>query len=170
MIRELTASDLPDLLELYKHLHVADDPLPCRNEVEGIWRTIQQNPNLKYFGVFVDCALVSSCTLSVVPNLTRGCRPYGVIENVVTHADFRRQGHGRSVLKHALAQAWSCGCYKVMLLTGRKDEGTYRFYESAGFDRGAKQAFLAKPPEAEQTHAEATSETARSAASEASDA
>jgi hypothetical protein len=40
--------------------------------------------------------------------------------------------------------------YKVMLLTGRKDEGTYRFYESAGFDRYSKQAFLAKLPKAEQ--------------------
>jgi hypothetical protein len=33
-----------------------------------------------------------------------------------------------------------------MLLTGRKDESIYRFYESAGFDRYAKQAFLAKAP------------------------
>jgi hypothetical protein len=32
-----------------------------------------------------------------------------------------------------------------MLLTGRKNEGTYQFYESVGFDRHAKQAFLAKP-------------------------
>jgi hypothetical protein len=37
-----------------------------------------------------------------------------------------------------------------MLLTGRKDEGTYRFYESIGFDRHAKQAFLAKPGKAER--------------------
>ena len=36
-------------------------------------------------------------------------------------------------------------CYKVMLLTGRKDESTFRFYESAGFDRNAKQAFVATP-------------------------
>ena len=36
-------------------------------------------------------------------------------------------------------------CYKAMLLTGRKNEGIYRFYESAGFDRHAKQTFVAKP-------------------------
>lgn len=45
------------------------------------------------------------------------------------------------MLKHALTYAWSRNCYKVMLLTGRKNEATYRFYESAGFDRHAKQAF-----------------------------
>ena len=145
MIRELSGPDLPALLELYQHLHAEDDPLPPEDEVQEIWAAIQQNPDLRYYGVFEGDVLVSSCTLSVIPNLTRGCRPYGVIENVVTHADFRRRGHGRSVLKHALADAWSRGCYKVMLLTGRKSEATYTFYESAGFDRHAKQAFLAKP-------------------------
>jgi hypothetical protein len=32
-----------------------------------------------------------------------------------------------------------------MLLSGRKDEATLRFYEAAGFDRNEKQAFIAKP-------------------------
>jgi hypothetical protein len=45
----------------------------------------------------------------------------------------------------ALSVAWRQHCYKVMLLTGRKDEGTLRFYEQAGFDRHEKQAFVAKP-------------------------
>jgi len=99
----------------------------------------------RYLGAFAGSKLVASCTLTVIPNLTRGCRPYGVIENVVTHADHRRQGHGRAVLNEALRQAWAEGCYKVMLLTGRKDEATLHFYESAGFDPSAKQAFIAKP-------------------------
>ncbi|MEE0157694.1 MAG: hypothetical protein UER27_10665 [Acutalibacteraceae bacterium] len=34
------------------------------------------------------------------------------------------------------------GCYKVMLLTGSKQESTLRFYERCGFDRHAKTAFL----------------------------
>ena len=145
MIREISESELPELLRLYRYLHASDDPLPTQDVVDAIWRTIQQNPDLKYFGAFVDDALASTCTLSVIPNLTRGCRPYGVIENVVTAPAFRRRGFGRAVLQHALDHAWSRGCYKVMLLTGRKNEETYRFYESVGFDRHAKQAFLAKP-------------------------
>jgi len=149
MIRELIQSDLPALLALYAYLHATDDPLPSQDEVRAVWDTIQQNPNLKYLGGFDNDTLVSSCALNVIPNLTRGCRPYGVIENVVTHPEFRRQGFGKAVLEQALANAWSMDCYKVMLLTGRKDEGTYRFYESAGFDRNAKQAFLAKPPKAQ---------------------
>ena len=45
------------------------------------------------------------------------------------------------------ALAWRERCYKVMLMTGRKDEHTLRFYEQAGFDRHGKQAFVAKPPQ-----------------------
>jgi hypothetical protein len=32
-----------------------------------------------------------------------------------------------------------------MLLTGRKQEETLRFYERAGFQRGVKTGFVAKP-------------------------
>jgi GNAT superfamily N-acetyltransferase len=83
--------------------------------------------------------------LSIIPNLSRGCRPYGLVENVVTHEGFRRKGCGTAVLAKALALARESGCYKVMLLTGRKDEGIFRFYESAGFDGNDKRAFLARP-------------------------
>lgn len=144
-IRELEHSELDQLLELYAHLHDEDDPLPPDQAVHNVWEQIRKDENHKVFGVFANNRLVASCVLCIVPNLTRGCRPYGVIENVVTHTDHRRRGFGKAVLRHALAYAWSNNCYKVMLLTGRKNESTFRFYESAGFDRQAKQAFLAKP-------------------------
>ena len=144
-IRDLRATELDALLALYRHLHDADEPLPARDVVDEVWRELLASPRHTIFGGFVDGALVASCTLAVIPNLTRGCRPYGVIENVVTHAEHRRRGHGRALLRHALASAWSRRCYKVMLLTGRKDEATLRFYEGAGFDRHGKQAFVAKP-------------------------
>jgi ribosomal protein S18 acetylase RimI-like enzyme len=57
----------------------------------------------------------------------------------------RRQGYAKAVLLEALEDAWAANCYKVMLLTGRKDDATFRFYESVGFNRNEKQAFVAKP-------------------------
>lgn len=144
-IREIATHELSSLLALYRHLHERDDPLPSDATVEAVWSEILANPRIKYFGGFVSGTLVTSCTLTVIPNLTRSCRPYGVIENVVTHAAHRRHGWGKAVLSHALDEAWRQHCYKVMLLTGRKDEGTLQFYEQAGFDRHGKQAFVAKP-------------------------
>lgn len=146
-IREIESSELDQLLGLYEDLHVSDAPLPARSEVETVWASFRDNKAFKCFGGFISGTLISSCTLVIVPNLTRGCRPYAFIENVVTHARQRGKGYGRAVLHHALGYAWEADCYKVMLMTGRKDEATYAFYESAGFDRHTKQAFIAKPTE-----------------------
>ena len=142
-IRAITRDERDQLLALYRDLHEVDLPLPSPDAVDAVWDRIEADPNVACFGVFEGDALVSTCTLAVVPNLTQGCRPFGVIENVVTRGDRRRRGYGRAVLLHALAHAWDRGCYKVMLMTGRRNEATYRFYESAGFDRHAKQAFVA---------------------------
>ena len=51
------------------------------------------------FGLYMDGGLVASCTLTLTPNLTRGCRPYGVIENVVTDVGFRKRGFAKAVLE-----------------------------------------------------------------------
>lgn len=144
-VRTLHSSDLDDLLALYAHLHSQDDPLPAGDVVKATWQEILSNPHHRVFGGYIGEALVSSCALTIVPNLTRGCRPYGIVENVVTHAAHRNRGFGKAILAHALAHAWAAGCYKVMLLTGRKDEATTRFYESAGFDGDEKRGFVAKP-------------------------
>jgi GNAT superfamily N-acetyltransferase len=144
-VRPIQPHELKELLALYAHLHASDDPLPESSIVQEVWRELMANPRYKYFGGYVDSTLVSSCTIAVIPNLTRACRPYGIIENVVTHAKHRNNGYGKALLAHALSHAWSVGCYKVMLLTGRKDQATFQFYESAGFDRHEKQAFIAKP-------------------------
>ena len=144
-IRPIARSELSELLALYTHQHADDDLPPADGTAERIWDELLGSDRYRYVGAYVDGQLVSSCTITVIPNLTRGGRPYGLIENVVTHADHRGRGYARAVLQDALAFAWAQGCYKVMLMTGRKDEATLRFYESAGFDRQGKQAFIARP-------------------------
>lgn len=145
-IRTIEREELPKLLGLYEHLHEGGDaPLPPQEQLETLWDEIVTNPMLHYFVAEVDGQMVSSCTLSIIPNLTRGARPYGLIENVVTHRDYRKQSFSTRILQHALQVAWEHDCYKVMLLTGRKDEGTLRFYERAGFKRNIKTGFIAYP-------------------------
>ena len=144
-IRPIARTGLSELLALYTHLHAGDDLPPDDGTAEQIWDELLGSGRYRYVGAYVDGQLVSSCTITVIPNLTRGGRPYALIENVVTHADHRGRGYARAVLQDALAFAWAQGCYKVMLMTGRKDEATLRFYESAGFDRHGKQAFIARP-------------------------
>ncbi|WP_018609117.1 GNAT family N-acetyltransferase [Uliginosibacterium gangwonense] len=147
-IHPLAENDLDALLALYAELNPGDAPLPVREEVEAVWRSIRDDKKLRILGGYLGKTLVCTCILAVIPNLTRGARPYALIENVVTTANQRGNGYARSLLNHACDMAWQLGCYKVMLMTGRKDEKTLSFYEAAGFDRDAKQAFYVPAPSA----------------------
>ncbi|BAY10119.1 GNAT family N-acetyltransferase [Calothrix sp. NIES-2098] len=146
-IRLITRNELPQLLSLYQHLNPADAPLPDEHILQSMWDEIINDPRLFYIVGDNAGKLVSTCNLAIVPNLTRGARSYGIIENVVTHTDYRKQGLGTQVLRYALNIAWQQKCYKVMLLTSSKREETLRFYEQAGFKRGVKTGFIALPPE-----------------------
>ena len=144
--RSAFAEDLPAILDLYRFLQPADPILDPRDEaVLKHWMTILRDSRLRYFVAESEDKIVSCCTLTLVPNLTRGMRPYGIIENVVTRPDYRKKGFATGVLSAALEDAWREGCYKVMLMTGSKEEGTLRFYENAGFQRGIKTGFIAYP-------------------------
>ncbi len=145
-IRCIAPDELDALLALYQHLHPTDEALPPRSQVEAVWHSITSNPSYRYFGLYQDASLRASCCISLVANLTHGCRPFGLIENVVTQAEYRKRGYGQALLAHTLAFAWSQGCYKVMLSTSSKDPATWQFYQDAGFDRFEKQAFIARPP------------------------
>jgi GNAT superfamily N-acetyltransferase len=140
-LRELGLGDAEALLDLYTHLNPGD-ALPSAEAVRAVFA----HPGLRHFGRLADGRLVASCNLAVVPNLTRGGRSYGVIENVVTQAEHRGQGHGQAVIAHAVEQAWAAGCYKVVLTTSRKDPAVWAFYERCGFDSGDKRAFVIRRP------------------------
>jgi len=145
IVRSAAEHDLPKILNLYRHLHPHDPQLETAT-AERVWSTLLASSFMTVIVAQAAELLVSSCTLAIVPNLSRGGRSYGVIENVVTHADYRRLGLGQRVLAHALDLAWQADCYKVLLATGSKRETTLRFYEGAGFHRGGKTYFEVRRP------------------------
>jgi GNAT superfamily N-acetyltransferase len=134
------------LIELYKHLHQKDDPEPPNVKLYEVWEEIVTNHALPYFGIDFQGQLVSSCALAIIPNLTRGARPYGLIENVVTHTAYRKRGFATKMLKETMQYAWNHDCYKVMLLTGSKDPAIHQFYENTGLIKGIKTGFIAYLP------------------------
>nr|MDO8110725.1 GNAT family N-acetyltransferase [Candidatus Sigynarchaeota archaeon] len=146
IFRRIKKEELDALLDLYAQLHSKDDPLPPRDKLQKLWDSIMANPVNNYFVLEAEGKIASTCVLTIVPNLTRGARPYGLVENVVTRVEYRTRGFGTTMLKHILQYAWEQRCYKVMLLTGSKDPAVFRFYEKAGFKQGIKTGFIATPP------------------------
>ena len=132
-IRRATAQDLPTLLALYEHL--TGEPPFSIEKAKEVFLSFERYAGSQILIGWLGGQAVASCALVVVPNLTRAGTPYGLIENVVTHAQFRKRGFGRAVLEAAIAAAWEAGCYKAMLLAGSKSPAILRFYEGAGFEQ-----------------------------------
>jgi len=133
-IRPAEHGDLLALIDLYQHLNHGDEQ-PTDDCATDIFERLQRVEGSAIFIGEMGAILAASCTLVVIPNLTRGGRPYGLIENVVTHSDFRNRGLGKRLLDAASRAAWRAGCYKVMLMTGSKQHETLNFYLSAGFEQ-----------------------------------
>ncbi|GHG90599.1 GNAT family N-acetyltransferase [Pseudodonghicola xiamenensis] len=133
-IRPTDHDDLDPLLDLYRHLDAEDTRPTPRQAAESFDRFLRYPGSAIFLGE-VDGLPACSCTLVVIPNLTRGGRPYGLIENVVTHARFRQRGYGKAILDAATEAAWREDCYKVMLMTGSKTPATLAFYAGAGFEQ-----------------------------------
>ena len=68
--------------------------------------------------------------------------PFAVIENVVTHADYRNKGYASALLERASEIARERRCYKVFLETGSNKESTLIFYEKNGFEMNKKYSCL----------------------------
>ncbi len=135
-IRTLTEQDADQALVLYNQLTVGP---PARET--GPFSTVLQHPGTQVFGAFDHGTLAAMVTLHLLPNVLWNARPYGLIENVITHQDHRKRGHGKRVLQAACDAAWGADAYKIMLMTG-KGRGATGFYEAVGFSGQDKYAMV----------------------------
>ena len=141
MVREAVKEDLFEILNLYLFLH--EDNVPEDSEhLQKTWKVILEDMNHHIIVNEIDGKIISSCVCVIIPNLTRNIRPYAFIENVVTNEAYRGKGYSTECLDYAKAIAIKNNCYKMMLLTGTKNESTLDFYRKAGYNSEDKTAFI----------------------------
>ena len=145
MIRIAVERDFEGIMNLLRQLN-PEDPAITDGRDKITFAQIIKEPSLRILVLEENGKIISTCYLNIIPNLTRNASPYAMIENVVTDLAFRNQGFGQKLMKFALESAWKAGCYKVMLQTGSKREGTHKFYAACGFVEGEKFAFNARNP------------------------
>lgn len=134
-------NDLKGILNLYTMLH--NNPVPeVTHSLTNLWKDIMKDSNYNIIVIEDDKEIISSCTLIIIPNLTHAQRPYALIENVITIDRYRRQGLASKCLAYARNLAKESNCYKIMLLTGSKDEHVLSFYKKAGYNSNDKTAFI----------------------------
>jgi GNAT superfamily N-acetyltransferase len=141
IIKKAEQGDLHELLKLYTQLH--DNSLPTiDSRIESIWSGIIQDANHHILLGCIGARLISSCVVVIIQNLTRQQRPYAVVENVITHPEYRNKGYASAILSAAKDIAVKNNCYKIMLMTGSKQENTLNFYRRAGYNSNDKTAFI----------------------------
>ena len=141
MVREAVKEDLFEILNLYLFLH--EDNVPEDSEhLQKTWKVILEDVNHHIIVNEIDGKIISSCVCVIIPNLTRNIRPYAFIENVVTNEAYRGKGYSTECLDYAKAIAIKNNCYKMMLLTGTKNESILDFYRKAGYNSEDKTAFI----------------------------
>ena len=144
VIREATPDDADALHELYQN-HLTANP-PAQPQDMAKWRKklarFQADPFYNLLVGVVDGQVVSSVTLIIIENLTHNVRPYSVIENVVTHIDYRNKHYATKLMSKASEIASEHNCYKIMLMTGSKKDRTLRFYQNCGYNMNDKTAFI----------------------------
>jgi len=143
MIRKLGISDCEELFALYDHYTAVENRPPLSPaHMSEIWQEIERNPGVNYFVIEREGKLAAACILTITPSFIRGGGGYGVIEHVVTHADFRRRGLARELMHFTLDFAWSEGCSEVMLLSGSDLAPAHALYEDLGFDKRQRTGFI----------------------------
>jgi GNAT superfamily N-acetyltransferase len=133
--RVAAADDLPSLLALFSASEVSHHAEPIER-ARQIWSETLARDGLVVFVSDEDAKIVSTCMLITAPNLLRGGRPHGMIENVVTHPAFQGRGHGRAVIGAALDEAWQRGCHQVLLQSGRASRACTDSTRAAASCRG----------------------------------
>ena len=144
IIREASAGDAQELMELYFE-HLTKYP-PTEEQDMETWKSMlaefRADPYMVILVAEEDGRVVSSVQLAIVRRLTHNIRPFAVIENVVTHADYRQKGYASALLQKAAEIAKEHNCYKLSLETGSNRESTLNFYRQNGFAIDEKHSCL----------------------------
>ncbi|MDE6775966.1 MAG: GNAT family N-acetyltransferase, partial [Ruminococcus sp.] len=107
-----------------------------------LWNRIVDDKNHHIIIAEKNGKIVSSCVCVIIPNLTHNQQSYAFIENVITDKDYRKRGLATKCLNYAKDIALKENCYKLMLLTGSKEESTLNFYRKSGYNSEDKTAFI----------------------------
>lgn len=137
-VREAAEADLPRLIELLLQLsQLGEIPerakhRPGAAEHDAL-KAIASDPRCSLLVLEIDGRIEATLTLYLMPNLSHGGRPFGIVESVVVDERRRGTGCGQLLMEEAEARARAAGCYKIALTSNRKRSDAHRFYQRLGY-------------------------------------
>ena len=123
MIRKAKATDAEDLKVLYFEYLTKYPPKEEQDmtQWEELLSRLEKDDHMYLLVAEEDGKAVSSVEMVIIESLTHNVRPFAVIENVVTHGDYRNRGYASALFQRASEIAKEKNCYKVLLETGSNE-------------------------------------------------
>ncbi|HBA46248.1 MAG TPA: GNAT family N-acetyltransferase [Lachnospiraceae bacterium] len=134
-IRKARYTDANDLKVLYFD-YLTQFP-PKEEQDMSLWMQtldkFEKDENMYLLVAEEDGKVISSVQMAIIQSLTHNVSPFAVVENVVTHINYRNKGYASALLEQATEIAKERRCYKIFLETGSNKESTLNFYRNNGF-------------------------------------
>ena len=128
---DIAADDLPQLAELIRELTGLETP-PDR--LGAAHAALAANPDARVVGARHGGRLAGAACGFLCPDIVGACRPFLVVENVVTAPDWRRRGVGRLLMDALEAWGHERGCSYAMLVSGPARREAHAFYAALGYE------------------------------------
>jgi GNAT superfamily N-acetyltransferase len=134
-LRPALESDLPAVLQLYAQPDIDDGDVLALPDATRIWERMASYPNYKLYVAVQGTQVVGTFALLIMDNLGHLGAPSAIVEDVAVDPGVQGQGIGKALMRHAMALAAECGCYKLALSSNLKRDKAHAFYDSLDFER-----------------------------------
>ena len=106
---------------------------PLARSYYEAFAAIQAHPSCAAYVAELDGLVVGTFQLAVLPNLSNGGRPLAQIESVHVAEEWRSHGIGEQMVRFAISEARTHGCFRLQLSSNKSRTDAHRFYRRLGF-------------------------------------
>lgn len=134
-IRRAGDGDLAAILALYAECGLAGERPVSAAEARDIFHRTNRYPSYRFWVAEQSGTVVATYALLIVDNMAHSGRPFAIVEQVAVDPRRQGQGVGQLMMRHAMDEAQTAGCYKLMLSSHVARASAHAFYDKLGFER-----------------------------------